>query len=282
MKNFDIENNKISFNDKNYVKEYVKERKNKLKEELILLEDKPSLCIIQVGDNFASNKYVNGKLKDCEEVGIESTLKKFDENISEEKLLLEIENANSSYDGIIVQLPLPKHIDVKKVQNTIDDKVDVDGFKTSSIFIPCTPLGVFNLLNKITNLDGKNIVILGRSEIVGKPMANLLISESNATVTICNSHTKNISNITKNADIIISAIGKAKFIKKDMVKENVIIVDVGINQDENGKMCGDVDYENVKSLCKFITPVPGGVGLLTRLTLLENTFLSFKMRMGAI
>lgn len=179
-------------------------------------------------------------------------------------------------------MPLPKHIDVKKVQNTIDDKVDVDGFKTSSIFIPCTPLGVFNLLNKITNLDGKNIVILGRSEIVGKPMANLLISESNATVTICNSHTKNISNITKNADIIISAIGKAKFIKKDMVKENVIIIDVGINQDENGKMCGDVDYENVKSLCKFITPVPGGVGLLTRLTLLENTFLSFKMRMGAI
>lgn len=179
-------------------------------------------------------------------------------------------------------MPLPKHIDVKKVQNAISDKVDVDGFKASSIFVPCTPLGVFNLLNEITNLDGKNVVILGRSEIVGKPMAELLISKSNATVTICNSHTKNISNITKNADIIISAIGKAKFIKKDMVKENVIIVDVGINQDENGKMCGDVDYENVKSLCEFITPVPGGVGLLTRLTLLENTFLSFKMRMGAI
>lgn len=261
--------------DKTFCKEYVAKRKESLKNEIAELEKKPTLCIIQVGDNFASTKYVNGKIKDCNEVGIESNLVKLEENISEKKLLELIEVYNNCYNGIIVQLPLPKHIDVKKVQKAIDDKVDVDGFKSSSIFRPCTPLGIKNLLDEVTNLDGKHVVILGRSEIVGKPMAEILISESNATVTICNSHTKNISTITKQADVIICAIGKAKFVTKDMVKEGVIIIDVGINQDENGKMCGDVDYEMIEPLSEFITPVPGGVGLLTRLTLLENTLLAY-------
>lgn len=260
--------------DKSYCKEYVSYKKELLKSKIKELRVKPFLCIIQVGDLFASNKYVQGKIKDCEEVGICVELKKYEDTVTEEALIKEIEISNELYDGIIVQLPLPKHINVNNIQKAIDDKVDVDGFKSSSIFYPCTPLGIFNLLNEVTDLNGKHVVILGRSEIVGKPMANLLIEKSNATVSICNSHTPDISYYTKQADIIISAVGKAKLITKDMVKENCIVIDVGINRDEDGKMCGDVDYDAIQELCEFITPVPGGIGLITRLTLLENTFLA--------
>ena len=263
---------------KNFCKEYVQKRKDILKDKIAKLENKPTLCIIQIGDSFASNKYVSGKIKDSEEVGIVTTLLKFNEDIKEEELLQEIYSANEMYNGLIVQLPLPKHISVKKIQKAIKYDVDVDGFNSGSPFYPCTPLGILNLLNEVCDLNGKNVVILGRSDIVGRPMANLLIKKSNATVTICNSYTKNIENYTKKADVLISAIGKPKFITADMIKKDVIIIDVGINQDKNGKMCGDVDYVTVEPLSEFITPVPGGIGLITRLTLLENTYNSYNRK----
>lgn len=255
----------------NYCKEYVKQRKEQITETIKKHEIKPSLCIIQVGDNFASNKYIAGKIKDCEEVGITPVLFKLDENTTEDMVVKVVENANKKCDGVIVQLPLPKHVSIDRVQDAIDDSKDVDGFKITSKFIPCTPLGVYNLLDTIVDTwDGKHVVVLGRSKIVGHPMVNLIIERTNATVTCCNSHTKNLKQITQAADIIISAVGSPKFVVKNMVKKDAIIADVGINQDENGKMCGDVDYENVKDMCKFVTPVPGGIGLITRVTLLEN------------
>lgn len=256
--------------DSNYCKEYVQQRKKQIIKTIQKHRLKPSLCIVQVGNNFASNKYIAGKIKDCEEVGITPVLFKLEEDATEDMVLKVIENANKKCDGVIVQLPLPKHISIEKVQNAIDDDKDVDGFKVTSKFVPCTPLGVYNLLNDITYWTGKHVVVLGRSKIVGQPMVNLLLEKTNATVTCCNSHTKNLKDYLGTADIIISAVGKPKFITKEMIKEGAVIVDVGINQDENGKMCGDVDYENVKDLCSFITPVPGGVGLITRVTLLEN------------
>lgn len=261
---------------KKFIKDYVDNEKAQITKKIQNMDNKPSLLIIQVGDNFASNKYVAGKIKDCEEVGIECRLAKLDENIAEDGLLDYIKAFEDRYDGIIVQLPLPKHIDVSKVVDTLSAKVDVDGFKAESRFVPCTPLGVYNLLMALfeddKKLNGKNVVILGRSEIVGKPMANLLIDRTDATVTVCNSHTRNLPEITKNADILISAIGKAKFVTGDMVKSDATIIDVGINMDENGKMCGDVDWESLPNNLKFVTPVPGGVGLLTRLSLLENVY----------
>lgn len=259
---------------KDYIKQYVAARKEVIVGQLKNMELHPRLLIIQVGDNFASNKYVAGKLKDCDEVGIECKLTKLDENITEDNLLDYIKAFEDRYDGIIVQLPLPKHIDVKHVVDALPAKADVDGFKAESKFIPCTPLGVYNLLMDLfaedKRLDGKNVVILGRSEIVGKPMAKLLIEKTDVTVTVCNSHTRNLPEITKNADILISAIGKAKLVKGDMVKPGATVIDVGINMDENGKMCGDVDWESLSDDVTFLTPVPGGVGLLTRLSLLEN------------
>lgn len=257
-----------------YCKEYVQNRKQQIIKTIQERKLSPTLCIIQVGDNFASNKYIAGKMKDCEEVGIMPVLFKVKEQTTEEEVIKIIKNANKKCDGIIVQLPLPEHISIDKVQNAIDDNKDVDGFKVTSKFVPCTPLGVYNLLNEITCLTGKNIVVLGRSKIVGQPMVNLLIEKTNATVTCCNSHTKNLREHLGEADIIISAVGKANLITKDMVKEGAIIIDVGINRDENGKMCGDVNYNDVKDLCSFITPVPGGVGLITRVTLLENVILA--------
>ena len=260
--------------DINYCKEYVKRRKQEVIKTINKNKLSPTLCIVQVGDNFASNKYIAGKMKDCEEVGIKPILFKVEEDISENTLIQIIKNANKKCDGIIVQLPLPKHISVKKVQDAIDDDKDVDGFKVTSKFVPCTPLGVYNFLNDITSWTSKHVVVLGRSKIVGQPMVNLIIEKTNATVTCCNSYTENLESILRKADIIISAIGKPKFITKDMIKEGTIIVDVGINRDENDKICGDVDYENVKDLCSFITPVPNGVGLITRVTLLENVILA--------
>ena len=269
---------------KSFIKDYVDSRKQDLKTEVTNIRKEtgliPSLLIVQVGDDFASNKYVGGKIKDCEEVGILCTHQNFKEDIGEDELLEFIRKANDKFDGIIVQLPLPKHIDVNKVNDAISTKCDVDGFKVESRFVPCTPLGVYNLLMEVfkddKKLDGKNVVVLGRSDIVGKPMAKLLVERTDATVTICNSHTKNIEEITRRADIIISAIGKAKFVVGDMVSKNVTIIDVGINRSNDNKLCGDVDFESLPEEINFITPVPGGVGLLTRLTLLENVLDAFK------
>lgn len=267
---------------KEYIKSYVAYRKNDIKERVDAMKSVAnkigknllSLLIIQIGDNFASNKYVGGKVKDCEEVGIGCVHAKLSEATTTEELVDYITRRKDNYSGIIVQLPLPKHIDVEAVTKAIPAEADVDGFKAESEFVPCTPLGVYNLLMDLfeddKRLDGKNVVILGRSEIVGKPMANLLITKTDATVTVCNSHTRDLSEITKNADILISAIGRAKYVTGDMVKAGATVIDVGINMDENGKMCGDVDWKSLSDDVDFVSPVPGGVGLLTRLSLLEN------------
>lgn len=254
------------------IKEYVKIQKDKIKNELNKKEKIPMLAIIQVGDNPASNSYVKGKLKDCTEVGLNCVLKKLPENISQKDFdnIIKDTNADSFISGIIVQLPLPNHL--KLDLNLIDDSKDVDGFKITSKFLPCTPLGIINFL-KDNNIEiaSKNAVIIGRSKIVGKPMAKLLLDES-ATISVCHSKTDNLSEYTKMADIIIVAVGKRNVLTADMISnKKPIVIDVGINKDENGKLCGDCDYENLLNKCEYISPVPGGVGLLTRLTLLKNT-----------
>lgn len=258
---------------KDFIKDFVTVRKVEVVRRIRRLSEKPRLLIIQVGDEFASNKYVAGKEKDCQEVGIECKVAKLDETVGEAGLLDYIRAFEDRYDGIIVQLPLPDNIDVSKVVKALPERADVDGFKAGSDFIPCTPLGIYNLLLSVCKddimLNGKNVVILGRSDIVGKPMAKLIIENTNATVTVCNSHTKNLQEITAKADVLISAVGKAGIVNGDMVKEGAVVIDVGINRSDDGKLVGDVDHGSIPDV-RFITPVPGGVGLLTRLSLLEN------------
>lgn len=249
----------------------------------------PGLAVIQVGDNLASKIYVNSKIKQCAEVGIESKSFIMPTNTSEKDLLKKIEELNNdeTVDGILVQLPLPNHIDTPKIIEAIDINKDVDGFKPENLgkvvlgdetaLISCTPAGILRLFEEYNiALEGKDIVVIGRSNIVGKPMTALLINEG-ATVTVCNSKTKNLAEKTKNADVIIVAIGKAKFLKGDMIKDDAIIIDVGINRDENNKICGDVDFESVKEKISYITPVPGGVGPMTIAMLLNNTLKAFKI-----
>ena len=266
--------------------------RDSIKEEIKELKQKtgrvPGLAVIQAGDNLASKIYVSSKIKQCSEVGIESKNYIMSENISEDELLKVIDdlNVDDEIDGILVQLPLPDHINTPKVIEQIILTKDVDGFKPENLgkvvlgdktaLISCTPAGILRLFNEYKiELEGLDIVVIGRSNIVGKPMTALLINEG-ATVTVCNSRTKNIKEKTKNADVIIVAIGSSKFLTEDMVKDNVIIIDVGINRDENNKLCGDVDFENVKNKASFITPVPGGVGPMTIAMLLDNTLKAFK------
>lgn len=253
----------------------------------IIKEDtQPCLAVILVGNDSASQTYVRNKEKACNYIGIKSQVFHLEEDVSENKLLNLIDKLNNDKEvnGILVQLPLPKHINKEKVIRAIDINKDVDcshpyniGLidKEDRLFVPCTALGCISILNDC-NIDivGKNCVILGRSDIVGKPVAHLMLKE-NATVTICHSKTKNLKEICKNADILISAIGKPKFIKKDMIKENAIILDVGINRDENNKLCGDVDIDDVIEKVSLITPVPSGVGLLTVTALMANTLIAF-------
>lgn len=250
--------------------------KNKLKTKIKGMEKKPVLAIIQVGDNQASNSYVKGKIKDCEEVGIRCIVSKLDKAIEEHELLYRIELTTCVADGIIVQLPLPKHINVEHVKNAIPKEKDVDGFRQDSKFDCCTPKGIIDWLYfNGYDVCGKNVVVLGRSEIVGKPLVNMLIDRG-ATVTCCNSHTDYgyETQITNNdADVIVSAIGKAKFLDwADIGSDCEIVIDVGINRDDAGKLCGDVNRESVEKLRSdtYVTPVPGGVGLLTRVSLLKN------------
>jgi len=253
----------------------------------------PGLAAILVGNNPASEIYVNSKTKDCHEIGMKSVTEKRDENISEKELLELIEsyNKNKDFHGILVQLPLPKHIDEDKVIEAISPQKDVDGFHPMSVgklvigketFHSCTPAGIQELLIRY-NIDtkGKHVVVLGRSNIVGKPIANIMLQKkehANSIVTICHSATKDISYFTKQADILIAAIGRAKFVKADMVKDGVVVIDVGINRidDETAKkgyrVVGDVNFDEVSKKASYITPVPGGVGLMTRAMLLKNTF----------
>lgn len=267
----------------------IKEEIKKEVEELKLVYKRvPGLAVIIVGDDPASKVYVNSKVKTCEQLGIYSEKYIFSDDISQENLLELIQklNTDKNINGILVQLPLPKHIDSKLIIDAIIPSKDVDGFSAENIgkvligendtFKSCTPYGVIELLKRY-NLPilGQDIVIVGRSNIVGKPLAAMLINES-ATVTVCHSKTKNLKEKIRNADVVIAALGIPNFITKDMVKENAIVIDVGINRLENGKLCGDVDFENVSKIASYITPVPGGVGPMTIAMLMKNTLLSFK------
>ena len=259
------------------IKDELKEKAAALKEQGISV----TLAVIQVGNNPASTVYVNNKKKGCEYIGIGSLSYELPEETSEEELLSLIRELNERKDvnGILVQLPLPSHIDEDKVIKTIDPKKDVDGFHPQSVgalcigqpgFVSCTPAGIIQLLKRSgIEIAGKECVILGRSNIVGKPMALLMLRE-NATVTVAHSRTKDIKEVTKRADILTVAIGKPKMITRDYVKDGAVVIDVGINRDENNKLCGDVDFQDVEPVCSAITPVPGGVGPMTIAMLLHN------------
>lgn len=250
----------------------------------------PTLAVILVGENPASQVYVRNKKRACEYTGIRSLSYELPENTTEEELLKLIDELNnrSDCDGILVQLPLPKHIDEKKIMNAISPKKDVDGFHPVNVgnmligdecFLPCTPHGIIELLHRYgVVLDGKKAVVVGRSNIVGKPMAMLLLRE-NATVTICHSHTSDLKKECTEADILIAAIGKPEFFTPEYIKNGAAVIDVGMDRDENGKLCGDVDFEAVKDKCSFITPVPGGVGPMTIAMLMQNTLISSSHRM---
>lgn len=267
------------------VKEEAKNETSNLKEKGII----PTLAVILVGEDKASQTYVRSKEKACELCGIKSLAFKLSQNTTQDELLKLIKklNLDKEVDGILVQLPLPKHINTNDILKEIDPDKDVDGFHAINVgklvsgldgFVPCTPLGVMRLFKEYDiDLNGKNAVVIGRSNIVGKPMANLLLN-ANATVTITHSKTKNLQHFTKNADIIVAAIGKPKFLKADMVKDGAIVIDVGINRLDDGSLVGDVDFEEVKDKCQFITPVPGGVGPMTIAMLLNNTLISAKKR----
>ena len=264
--------------------------KTKVKEEVEALKEKgieSALAVIIVGNDPASRVYVNNKKKACEFTGMRSVEYALPEETTEEELLAIIDklNEDDSINGILCQLPVPKHISEKAVIERISPKKDVDVFSAENVgkmwqgdydMASCTPMGVIELLDYYgIDVCGKNCVIIGRSNIVGKPMASLLLERS-ATVTICHSRTKNLSEITSKADLIVAAVGRARFVTADMVKEGAIVIDVGINRNEDGKLCGDVDFENVKEKCEFITPVPGGCGPMTIAVLMKNTLLACK------
>lgn len=250
---------------------------------------KPGLAVIIVGDDPASRVYVNNKKKACELVGFISREYALPAETTQEELLALVDTLNNDNEinGILCQLPLPKHLDEKAVIEAISPKKDVDAFHAVNVgkimigdfdFLPCTPAGVMELL-AYYNIDitGKECVVLGRSNIVGKPMSMLLLHK-NGTVTVCHSRTKNLEEVCKRADILVAAVGIPKFVKANMVKENAVVIDVGINRDENGKLCGDVDFAEVESLASYITPVPGGVGPMTIAMLMKNTLTAFKLQ----
>lgn len=265
-----------------------KEIREEIKERVSVLKDKgcqPGLAVILVGDNQASRTYVKNKEKSTLEVGMKSELIELPATVTEVELLEHVTKLNNddSINGILVQLPLPKHIDENLVIRAIDPAKDVDGFHPENVgkmiigqqaFLSCTPYGIIKLLERTgTEIIGKHAVIVGRSNIVGKPMGQLLL-QRDATVTYCHSKTKDLASFTKQADILIVAIGKAKFITGEHVKEGAVVIDVGMNRDENGKLCGDVDFATAKEVASAITPVPGGVGPMTITMLLSNTLQS--------
>ena len=261
--------------------------KQQIKEETALLPKKPGLAVIIVGDNPASRVYVNNKKKACEECGFLSEEFALPEETSQAELLSLIDELNNreDIDGILCQLPLPGHIDEEKVLLAIDYTKDVDAFHPVNVgkimignfdFLPCTPAGVMELI-KLTGIEvnGKECVVVGRSNIVGKPQAMLLL-HANGTVTVCHSRTKDLASVTKRADILVAAVGKANFITKDMVKEGAVVIDVGMNR-VDGKLCGDVAFDEVSMVAGAITPVPGGVGPMTIAMLMKNTLKAHKL-----
>ena len=269
------------------VKESVKVRADELKKFGI----EPTLAVVLVGEDKASQTYVRAKEKACNEYGIKSVAHRLSENTTQNELLalINVLNLDDSIHGILVQLPLPKHIDTNVVLAAIDPRKDVDGFHAVNVgklvsgldgFVPCTPLGVMEILKEYgIDVAGLNAVVIGRSNIVGKPMANLLLNAS-ATVTVTHSKTKNLKEICKNANLIVAAIGKPFFLKADMVKDGAVVVDVGINRLDDGRLVGDVDFDEVAPKCSYITPVPGGVGPMTIAMLLNNTILAAQAKIA--
>ena len=271
------------------VREQVAAETAQLKEKGIV----PGLAVIIVGEDPASQVYVNNKEKACAEVGFFSEKFALSESTTQQELnaLVEELNARKDINGILCQLPLPAHLNDKEVINLISPEKDVDAFHPVNVgaimigdynFLPCTPAGVMELIHSTgVDISGKKAVVIGRSNIVGKPMAMLLLHE-NATVEITHSKTKNLSEITSQADILVAAIGKAKFVTADMIKDGAVVIDVGMNRDENGKLCGDVDYASAADKCSFITPVPGGVGPMTISMLMKNTLTAAKLQNGLL
>lgn len=251
----------------------------------------PGMAVVLVGDDPASKIYVNNKKKACAETGIYSEEHLLPAETTQEELLALIEklNADEKIHGILVQSPLPKHLDEKLVVEHIDPRKDVDAFHAYNVgkimigdftFLPCTPAGVIELIRSIgVPIEGKNCVVVGRSNIVGKPMAMLLL-HNNGTVTICHSRTKNLAEICRGADILVAAVGKPKFITADMVKPGAVVIDVGMDRDENGKLCGDVDFDAVEPIASYITPVPGGVGPMTIAMLMKNAVRAAEIQCG--
>ena len=270
------------------VKESVKVRADELKKFGV----EPTLAVVLVGEDKASQTYVRAKEKACNEYGIKSVAHRLSENTTQNELLalINVLNLDDSIHGILVQLPLPRHIDTNVVLAAIDPRKDVDGFHAVNVgklvsgldgFVPCTPLGVMEILKEYgIEVAGLNAVVIGRSNIVGKPMANLLLNAS-ATVTVTHSKTKNLKEICKNADLIVAAIGKPFFLKADMVKDGAVVVDVGINRLDDGRLVGDVDFDEVAPKCSYITPVPGGVGPMTIAMLLNNTILAAQAKIAS-
>ena len=272
-------------------KQISKDIKEELKAEVASLAAQGRKCclaVIQVGNDPASSVYVGNKKKACAYVGIESLVYELPEETTEEELLTIIDklNKDANVHGILCQLPLPKHINEDHVIKAISPKKDVDGFHPQNVgalvigekgFVSCTPAGIIQLLKRSNiEMDGKHCVVVGRSNIVGKPMSLLMLRE-NATVTICHSHTKNLKEICKEADILIVAIGKPQFIDKEYVKDGAVVIDVGIHRDENNKLCGDVKYDEVEPVASYITPVPGGVGPMTIAMLMHNCVEAMKL-----
>ena len=272
-------------------KELAKEIRGNLKIEVEELKKQgiiPKLAVIMVGDDKASQVYVRNKSKACDEIGIEYEEYLKDASTTQEELLNLIDELNAREDisGILLQSPIPKHLDIREAFNRIDYKKDVDGFNPINVgklaigedcFISCTPYGVVKLLEAYNiEIEGKHVVILGRSNIVGRPLIQCMLNK-HATVTVCHSRTKNLKEFTKQADILISAIGKAKFVTEDMVKDGAVVIDIGINRNDEGKLVGDVDYENVEPKTSYITPVPGGVGPMTIAMLMNNVVKAAKI-----
>ena len=270
------------------VKAEVAEETARLREEKGL---KVGLAVVIVGNNPASRVYVNNKKKACEAVGFQSYEYALEESTTQEQLLdlVNVLNRDSRVNGILVQLPLPGHIDEKAIINAISPDKDVDAFHPINVgrimigdysFLPCTPAGVMRLIESTgTDITGKQCVVIGRSNIVGKPQAMLLL-QKNGTVTICHSKTKNLKEICLGADILVVAIGRANFITGDMIKEGAVVIDVGMNRLDNGKLCGDVEFESAEKRASFITPVPGGVGPMTIAMLMKNTLTAAKQQAG--
>lgn len=272
-------------------KEISADLKQRIKQETELLKTKgvtPGLAVILVGEDPASKVYVGSKERACEELGFYSEKYTLPENTTQEELLALVDelNAKKEINGILCQLPLPAHLDKKEVIDRIVPEKDVDAFHPENVgkimigdfdFLPCTPAGIMEMLRySEIEIEGKNAVVIGRSDIVGKPMSMLMLHK-NATVTVCHSKTRNLKEICRTADILIVAIGRAKFVTADMVKDGAVVIDVGMNR-VDGKLCGDVDFENVKDKCSAITPVPGGVGPMTIATLMQNTLTAAKQQ----